>query len=543
MKLDDVVNAFNQFESERNLTKEFIAEALEESLIKAYRREIQVPDALVDVEIDQESGEIRLFHKFEVVEEVNDDELEVALDEIDVKDLEVGDFYRVEKQVNELGRAAVTLAKNVIKQKIREAEKLQVYNEYYRLMNEMITAQIETVEEKYLVLDLGKALAIMPRAAQMPNEYYTEGQNIKVVVTEVNKESRGAQILVSRSTDMLVRRLFEIEVPEFKDNLVEIKAMAREAGDRTKVAVFSNDPDIDPIGAFIGHQGSRILAVKNELNGENIDIFEWSDNMVELVKNALSPAEVIAVFENPNNKGLIVIVEDDQLSLAIGKRGKNARLAVRLTKERIDIKSVSEAAEEGLDYTQLMADYEAKLQAEKLAKETVEVEPVDEATVESEIDSAQTTDEDTVTVEETVEAPEEDPVEIPAPEAFEEAPEEVLSELEFETGEPEPEVSHPTRKRPLLKPRSDEFVSKFEEIADASRRDEEQGRRRRRRRPQQEEEIVSTAEMLEEMDYEIQPEYTEEQLEEIEAISEELDSEWYDDDIDFDAYDKYYDED
>ena len=536
MKIDDVVNAFNQFESERNLTKEFIAEALEESLIKAYRREISVPDALVDVEIDQDSGEIRLFHKFEVVETVNDDELEVALDEIDAKDLEVGDFYRIEKQVNELGRAAVTLAKNVIKQKIREAEKLQVYNEYYRLLNEMITAQVETVEEKYLVLDLGKALAIMPRAAQMPNEYYTEGQNIKVVVTEVNKESRGAQILVSRATDMLVRRLFEIEVPEFKDNFVEIKAMAREAGDRTKVAVFSNDPDIDPIGAFIGHQGSRILAVKNELNGENIDIFEWSDNMVELVKNALSPAEVIAVFENPDNKGLVVVVEDDQLSLAIGKRGKNARLAVRLTKERIDIKSVSEAVEEGLDYTSLMADYEAKLQEEKLSKlaekpSVASVEEIVEVEVSDDVEEVVEPD----TVEET-EAAETEPVE--------ETPV-VTKPVETKPVETEKteEPAAPVRKRPLLKPRSDEFVSKFEEIADASRKEEDQSYRRRRRRQQHEEEVVSTAELLEEMEYEIVPEYTEEQLEEIEAMTEELESEWYDEDIDFDEYDKYYDED
>ncbi|NLW15090.1 MAG: transcription termination/antitermination protein NusA [Erysipelothrix sp.] len=541
MKLDDVVNAFNQFESERNLTREFVAEALEESLVKAYRREIQVPDAMVDIEIDQDSGNIRLFHKFEVVETVNDDELEVALDEIDAKDLKVGDFYRVEKQVNELGRAAVTLAKNVIKQKIREAEKLQVYNEYYRLMDEMITAQVETVEEKYLVLDLGKALAIMPRAAQMPNEYYTEGQNIKVVVTEVNKESRGAQILVSRATDMLVRRLFEVEVPEFKDNLVEIKAMAREAGDRTKVAVHSNDPDIDPIGAFIGHQGSRILAIKNELSGENIDIFEWSDHMIDLVKNSLSPAEVLAVFENPKDKGLIVIVEDDQLSLAIGKRGKNARLAVRLTKERIDIKSVTEANEMGLDYVALMAEYEAKLRAEQAEKEAkkhiVEVE------ADLDADTVVETEEHEVepeVIDETLDASD-----IETPEVTEvvaEEPEEVIDEVIEEVVEEV--VETPRRKRPLLKPRNEEFVSKFEDIADASRKaDVPSYRRPKRRFDREEEEIPTTAEMLEKLDYEIVPEYTEEQLEEIEVITEKLDSEWYDEEIDFDAYDKYYDED
>lgn len=533
MRIDDVVKAFNQFEDEKNLSKEFVIEALTESLVKAYRREIDVDDAMVDVDIDPVTGDIRLFHKYEVVEEVTDDELEVALDEIDANGLELGDFYRVEKDIAEFGRATVTIAKNVIKQKIREAEKLQVYNEYHRLLHEMVTAKIETVEEKYLVLDLGKALAIMPRAAQMPNEYYTEGQNIKVVVTEVNKESRGAQILVSRATDILVRRLFEIEVPEFKDNLVEIMAMAREAGDRTKVAVKSNDSDIDPIGTFIGHQGSRITAVKNELSGENIDIFEWSDNMIELVRNALSPAEVVAVFKNPDAKGLIVIVEDDQLSLAIGKRGKNARLAVRLTKERIDIKSVSEAMELGYDYVALMAQYEAELAAEKFAKEeiveieTPEVVEVDE-TVEEVI-------EETADIEEDVEA------EVLDDEIVDEVIEDEVEELVEETKEAVKEEA-PSRKRPLLKPRSEEFVSKFEEIADASRRDESRPARRRRRRDQ-EEEIPSNVELLEEMEYEIVPEYTEEQLEEIAAFDEELDSAWYDEDIDFDEYDKYYDED
>src|SRR5690554_338046 len=363
MNLKVIVQAFQELEDRRNISQEFVSEALEESLVKAYRREIGVPDAIIEVEINQDSGEIKLFHNFLVVENVEDDELEVSKEELGAKGegLEIGDYYKIEKPVNELGRAAVTLAKNVIKQKIREAEKLAIYNEYYRQLDEMVMAKIETVEDKYIVLDLGKALAIMPRSAQMPNEYYQEGQTIKVVITEVNKESKGAQILASRATDMLVRRLFEREVPEFSTNAVEIKAMAREAGDRTKVAVHSNDPDIDPIGAFIGHQGARINAVKNELKGENIDIFEWSDNMIDLVKNALSPAEVVAVFENPEHNGLMVVVEDDQLSLAIGKRGKNARLAVRLTKERIDIKSISEALEKDIDYIALMRSEERRV--------------------------------------------------------------------------------------------------------------------------------------------------------------------------------------
>ncbi|UPU39676.1 transcription termination factor NusA [Erysipelothrix sp. Poltava] len=220
-------------------------------------------------------------------------------------------------------------------------------------------AMVESVEEKFVVLNLGKSLAVMPRAAQIEGETYREGQTLKVVITDVNRDTKGAQILVSRADAMLVRRLFENEVPEIFEGQVEIKAIAREAGERTKIAVYSHDSDIDPIGACIGPRGSRVQAIIEELKGEKIDIFEWSDNMVELINNALAPAEVIAVYPNADNKGLVVIVDDNQLSLAIGKRGKNARLAVRLTKQRIDIKSVSEAEADGIDYVSLMAAYEA----------------------------------------------------------------------------------------------------------------------------------------------------------------------------------------
>lgn len=531
MNLKVIVQAFQELEDRRNISQEFVSEALEESLVKAYRREIGVPDAIIEVDINQDSGEIKLFHNFLVVENVEDDELEVSKEELGSKGegLEIGDYYKIEKPVNELGRAAVTLAKNVIKQKIREAEKLAIYNEYYRQLDEMVMAKIETVEDKYIVLDLGKALAIMPRSAQMPNEYYQEGQTIKVVITEVNKESKGAQILASRATDMLVRRLFEREVPEFSTNAVEIKAMAREAGDRTKVAVHSNDPDIDPIGAFIGHQGARINAVKNELKGENIDIFEWSDNMIDLVKNALSPAEVVAVFENPEHNGLMVVVEDDQLSLAIGKRGKNARLAVRLTKERIDIKSISEALEKDIDYIALMAEYEAKLRKEAIeevkVEEIAEVETVIEGEVETDEEIVEDIGVDTEPVEEVVET-------------TKEVAEPVHKSVEKESVVI-PEKTQ--RKRPLLKPRTDEFVSKFEEIADASRANEDEDHSyRRRRRPEKQQEVVSTAELLETLEYEIQPEYTQEDLEEIEARDEAYESEWYDEDIDFDEFEDYY---
>lgn len=539
MKLNDIVEAIQAIEQDRNISKELIIEALEESLIKAYRREIDVLDAMVVVEVDDDTGEIHLYHEFTVVDEVMDDELEVALDEIaeDTGDLKVGDIYRVEKPINELGRAAVTLAKNVIKQKIREAEKIGIYNEYYQQLNDLVIAKVESVEDKFIVVDLGKALAIMPKSAQMRNEHYVEGQTIKVVITEVNKESKGAQILVSRSSDMLVRRLFEKEVPEFSSNLVDIKAMAREAGDRTKVAVLSNDPDIDPIGAFIGHQGSRIQAVKNELQGENIDIFEWSENMVELVRNALAPAEVVAVFENPDGKGLMVVVDDDQLSLAIGKGGKNARLAVRLTKESIDIKSVTEVTEKGHDYVALMAEFEATLRARVLEEEAAKAvapEVIEEITE----DVTETVEAVEELIEENIET---DDVEETITEAVVEEVVATVDEITEEKAEVvEETVEAPKRRKPLLKPRSDEYVSKFEEIADASRKQDTPSKSyRRRRNDREEEQNINNVEKLKEMEYEIVPEYSDEELKEIEAQTKE--DSWYDDDIDFDLYDDYYD--
>ena len=294
MNVKQVILAMQQIEEDRNIPQEIIIEALKESLEKAYRRQIGVDDALVEVVIDEESEDMKLFHKFLVVEEVTDDELEVGVDEIE-EDLEVGDYLRIEQPIAELGRAAATLAKNVIKQKIREAEKQAVYDEYIDQMGDMIMAMIESVEDKFTVVNLGKSLAVMPKSAQIDGEYYREGQTLKVVITDVNRDTKGAQILVSRADSMLVRRLFENEVPEIFDGQVEIKAIAREAGDRTKMAVLSHDEDIDAIGACIGPRGSRVQAVIDELSGEKVDIFEWSDNMVELVRNALSPAEVLAV--------------------------------------------------------------------------------------------------------------------------------------------------------------------------------------------------------------------------------------------------------
>lgn len=547
MNVKNVIAAMQEIEDNRNISKEIIIDALQDSLVKAFRRQIGVPDAIVEVLIDETTQEMKLFHKFEVVEEVEDDELQVGIHELEdnSQGLKVGDFYVIEQPIEELGRAAATLAKNVIKQKIREAEKQGVYDEYIDQLGEMIMAMVESVEEKFVVVNLGKSLAVMPRAAQIEGEQYREGQMLKVVITDVNKDTKGAQILVSRADAMLVRRLFENEVPEIFDGQVEIKAIAREAGERTKIAVYSHDPDIDAIGACIGPRGQRVQAIIEELKGEKIDIFEWSDNMIDLVGNALSPAEVVAVFPNKDNKGLVVIVEDSQLSLAIGKRGKNARLAVRLAKQRIDIKSISDAQAEGIDYATLMQEYQNEINAKLADKadtsvvEKIElpveesVEGVVEETVVEEVavDEAPVVEETTV-VEDAVKAPIVEETVAPIEET-------VDSKEEAEAIE----KAKVDRKK-ALKPRTD-YVSKFEELADVSRQQDEQAtyRRRRKDRDKEEEKPVNTAELLKEMEYEIVPEYSQEELEEVKRKQQEEENSWYEDDIDFDEYDDYYDKD
>ena len=356
IKVADLAKALQGIETDRQLTKEIVEDALKEALTKAYRKHIEIPDAYVRVDV--EDGTIHIYHERMVVEEVEDDELEIELEEAQKENpnIQLGDMVGEEVDFTDFDRAAVVLAKNVMKQKIREAEKALVYEEYCDKVDEMVLGTIETVEEKFVIVNIGKTFAMMKKSAQIPTEHYKEGDNILVVITEVNKETKGAQVLVSRATPVFVRRLFEREVPEIYNGIIEIKAIARDPGERCKIAVYSHNENIDPIGACIGPRGSRVQTIIEELNGEKIDIFEWSDNISELIANALSPSVGVAVIPNENVKdGLIVVVPDNQLSLAIGKRGKNARLAVKLTNHKIDIKSESEMQELGIDYMAISA--------------------------------------------------------------------------------------------------------------------------------------------------------------------------------------------
>ena len=350
MKLKMFMDAMQAIENDRKLTKEIVVSALEEALIKAYRKHIEIPDALVRVDISEKTGAIRVFQERQVVENVEDDEMEISLEDAQRinKDYQLGDLVDEEVNIQEFGRAAVVLAKNVMKQKIREAEKQIVYEEYCDKVEEMITGTIETVEEKFCIVNIGKTLAMMPKNQQMPNEKYREGERIRVVIIEVNKETKGAQVLVSRTSAGLVKRLFEEEVPEIKAGTVIVKGISREPGHRTKMAIMSEDERVDAVGACVGNKGARVNAVVAELNGEKIDIIPWSENPLEFIAKALSPATVLSVTQM-GEKSAVAVVPDDKLSLAIGRDGQNARLAARLTGWKIDVKSESAAAKMHLE--------------------------------------------------------------------------------------------------------------------------------------------------------------------------------------------------
>lgn len=558
MKLEDFIAAMQAIESDRKLSKEIVIEALEEALCKAYRKHIEIPDALVRVDVN-EKGSIKVYQQRKIVETVEDDELEIALSEAKKikQEYELGDMVEREVNIAEMGRAAVVLAKNVMKQKIREAEKQAVYDEYCDKVEEMVMGTIETVEEKFVIVNIGKTMALMPKNQQIPNERYMEGQRLRVVISEVNKETKGAQVLVSRGSATLVKRLFEKEVPEIYQGVIEIKAIAREAGERTKMAVYSNNENVDPIGACIGPRGQRVQVVIDELKGEKIDIFEWSEDVSELIKNALAPAEVLAVIPNEERKnGLLVVVADHQLSLAIGKKGKNARLAVKLTGSKIDIKSESDMQEKGIDWQTiaqqqhelfLKQQEEAKAKAQAMQFEAVAA--AEETPVETPEfayhDDIEETHVDEVLREEANGAIEKATVEETEAETVQSKPEAVkpAAKVTSDLEEAARLAKEKQRQEGLNLKEKQEYVSKFEKILDNKPKETPAARPKNRRRDEDESKRKATFD-LSKKDYELKPIYTEEELEEIaRQEAEEQENDWInDDDIDFDEYEEYYEE-
>ena len=336
----EFIEALEEIEKEKGISKDVIFDALEAALVSGYKKNFGSSQN-VEVNIDREMGTVKVFAKKTVKEVVEDSFLDISLDEakrIDDK-YQIGDIIMIEVTPKNFGRIAAQTAKQVVMQKIKEAEREVVFNEFAGRENEIVTGLIQRISKNIIYVDLGKTEGVLPPSEQIEGETYNQGDRLKLYILEVKKTTKGPQIILSRSHPGLVRRLFELEVPEIHDGIVDIYGISREAGSRTKIAVFSKDSDVDPVGACVGFKGSRVKAIVNELNGEKIDIIIWSKNVGEFISNSLSPSKVLKVEVNEKEKSALVIVPDYQLSLAIGKEGQNARLAAKLTNWKIDIKS------------------------------------------------------------------------------------------------------------------------------------------------------------------------------------------------------------
>ena len=358
---NELLEALTILEQEKNISKETLLEAIENSLLTACKNHFGNADN-IKVNIDPETCEFHVLAEKTVVEKVEDDVTEISLANARMIDSEynLGDVVNVEVKSKEFGRIATQNAKNVILQKIREDERKAIYSEYYSMEKDVVTGIVQRYVGKNISINLGKADAILTENEQVKGEVFKPTERIKVYILEVKSTPKGPKIMVSRTHPELVKRLFESEVTEVKDGIVEIKSIAREAGSRTKIAVYSNDPDVDPVGACVGMNGARVNAIVSELRGEKIDIINWNENPAMLIENALSPAKVISVIADGEEKSAKVVVPDYQLSLAIGKEGQNARLAARLTGFKIDIKSETQARESGefMDYENDYEDYD-----------------------------------------------------------------------------------------------------------------------------------------------------------------------------------------
>ena len=396
--------AAEQLEREKGISKDVLVSSLCDALVAAYKKHIRDKDAEnVEAILDETTGEIGVFRTKVVVSEVENEDLEISLEdakEID-EEVELDDEVKIEVTPENFGRIAAQSAKQVITQRIREAERKLVLDEFMSKKGTLITGIIQRRDDRNVIVNIGKTDAIMPSREQIPGEYYKPGNRIRVFVLDVKETSRLPQVIVSQAHPEIVRELFELEVPEIEDGIVEIKSIAREAGFRTKLAVWSNDPSVDSVGACIGPRGSRIQTIVGELKNEKIDIVRYSQDPVEYIVNALSPARIISVdilSDDENKKEVFVIVPDDQLSLAIGREGQNVRLAHRLTGWKIDIKSETQArAMEDERERQMLEEMKARQEEQNVPEQeneeqvqevAQEAEPQEEHNEQTEVENA-----------------------------------------------------------------------------------------------------------------------------------------------------------
>ena len=341
----EFILALEEIEREKGVDKEIIFEALESALVSSYKKNFGSAQN-VDVEMNRETGDVALYALKEVVEngELTDNNLEITLSDAQAinASYQLGDTVRIRLEPENFGRIAAQTAKQVVIQRIKDAERDVIFEDYTDRENEIITGEVRRVSNRNVFFDLGKTEALLPFQEQIPGEHYGQGERFKLLLLEVRRTPKGPQVILSRSHPNLIKRLFEMEVPEILDGVVEIYSIAREAGSRTKIAVFSKDPSIDPLGACVGFKGNRVKTIVDQLYNEKIDIVIYEKDIAEFIANALSPSKVVDVFIKEREKEALVVVPDYQLSLAIGKEGQNARLAAKLTNWKIDIKSESQ---------------------------------------------------------------------------------------------------------------------------------------------------------------------------------------------------------
>ncbi|MBY7663852.1 transcription termination factor NusA [Staphylococcus agnetis] len=379
MKSNELLLATEYLEKEKKIPREVLVDAIEAALITAYKKNYDSARN-VRVELNLDSGTFRVISRKEVVEEVFDDKEEVDLSTALVKNpaYEVGDIYEEDVTPKDFGRVGAQAAKQAVMQRLRDAEREILYEEFIDKEEDIMTGVIDRVDHRYVYVNLGRTEAVLSEAERSPNESYVPNERIKVFVNKVEQTTKGPQIYVSRSHPGLLKRLFEQEVPEIFEGTVEVKSVAREAGDRSKISVHSDNPDIDAVGACVGAKGARVEAVVEELGGEKIDIVQWSDDPKVFVSNALSPSQVVDVIVDEENQSTTVIVPDYQLSLAIGKRGQNARLAAKLTGWKIDIKSESDAKDLQLEDKYLSKSQEDTVSTDEKDLDDEQVIKIDE---------------------------------------------------------------------------------------------------------------------------------------------------------------------
>lgn len=495
MKAKDFKEALKAIEEEKGISPDIIIEDLKDSLAKAWKKTNDpYAEVRVDINLNARGSTpmIRMFQLKTIVEDVEDDAIQMELEDAHLlnPNYKMGDVVEMEVDPEDLNRFAARYAAQIMKQKIREAEKNVLYDIYADKVGEIVNGIVEVVDEKYILVNMGKGTTYMPRASLIPSENYYVGQPIKVYVVGVEKNEKGAQIVISRTDSNFLKRLFEQEIHEIYDGTVEIMSISRDPGERAKVAVLSRNPNVDPTGACIGQNGMRIQKISSQLCGERIDIIKYDEDPVFYIVESLKPAEVYGININVEERKAVVVVKDIELSLAIGKRGQNARLAAKLTGYKVDVKSESQAKAEGIDFTTITA-YKAMLAFKEEAKR-------------AEAEAKKVEKKETPTAAPTTSSTPTEPVYV-SPSANKEAPRVSLFDLE---------------KAMDNKPK--------------------QETKKKRNTVKEEEEKVEVKEEAKKMNY--MPVYSEEELRELESDLEEDYDSRYDDEVDYEEFDKYYDE-